>query len=278
MEDYKAKQAARAAAAKAMQAAFPNMIPNDGKRPSRVVAAANIRIELKAAFPGVKFSVKTKSFSGGDDIWVGWIDGPMTEQVDLIIQKYSGGSFDGMTDCYNYSRDAWTDAFGDSKYVFASRNYSDAAIESCIRTVRAKYAGNFKRDGIESVAVDDFRNNRLWNVDLLCAGFGNRGDLQSLISAELGRRTWALNKSAKRQEDQFEVAPCASPPPASPAPTTCRFWTAVGMAGCSARSSTITAPRWQWWTRCGPRPRKLTHAQSSTPSGLCGYRLTGACC
>lgn len=197
MNDWKAKQAARASAAKALQAAFPALVPISDKVDSLNAAAKNMRIELKAAFPGVKFSVKSSRFSGGDSISVSWTDGPNGDQVDAIINRYSAGSFDGMTDCYNYSRDAWKDAFGDAKYVNSSRAFSDKAIESAIRTVMAKYAGNFERDGIKAVAVDDYRNNRLWNVDLLRAGYGNRGDLQSLISEVLYKRTWALTKVAR---------------------------------------------------------------------------------
>lgn len=206
MNDWKAKEAARASAAKALQAAFPGLVPASDKVDSLNAAAKNMRIELKAAFPGVKFSVKSSRFSGGDSISVSWIDGPNGDQVDAIIDRYSAGSFDGMTDCYNYSRDAWTDAFGSAKYVSGSRAFSDKAIESAIRTVMAKYAANLERDGIKAVAVDDYRNNRLWNVDLLRAGYGNRGDLQSLISEVLYKRTWALTRVARPFFKSEEVA------------------------------------------------------------------------
>jgi hypothetical protein len=43
---------------------------------SAKLAASNIRAELKKAFPGVKFSVRSETFSGGDSIDVKWMDGP----------------------------------------------------------------------------------------------------------------------------------------------------------------------------------------------------------
>ncbi len=100
----------------------------------QVLAAKNIRRELKAAFPKVKFSVRSESYTGGDNINVGWTDGPTVEQVEKITAKYSGGDFDGMTDSYNYSRSPWTEVYGSTKYLFENRKYSRAFIE---RTLRA---------------------------------------------------------------------------------------------------------------------------------------------
>jgi len=92
------------------------------------VGTQNIKTELKRAFPGVKFAVRRKSFSGGDDINVSWDDGPTTAQVNEIIGKYAIGSFDGMTDCYNYSHSVFTDLFGGSKYVMANRGLTIAGV------------------------------------------------------------------------------------------------------------------------------------------------------
>lgn len=103
------------------------------------LAAANVRIELKAAFPGVKFSVKTSKFSMGNDMRTAWTDGPTTKEVETIADKYSGGSFDGMTDCYNYSHSSFTDMFGSAKYVNCSRHYSFEALKLAVREVCFKY-------------------------------------------------------------------------------------------------------------------------------------------
>jgi hypothetical protein len=92
------------------------------EEPSRVTAAKNIRIELKTAFPSVKFSVKTKSFSNGNDINISWENGVTTEEVEKITSKYQYGSFDGMDDCYKYSDDSFNDMFGGSKYVMENRD------------------------------------------------------------------------------------------------------------------------------------------------------------
>ena len=66
-----------------------------------------IRKQLKAEFPGVKFSVKTGR-SGFDIVRVEWIDGPTWGEVDALMGKYATQGFDGMTDC-RYRLDNETD-------------------------------------------------------------------------------------------------------------------------------------------------------------------------
>lgn len=119
----------------------------------RIRAAENIRRELKAAFPGVAFSVKTKSFSGGNDINISWTDGPTTEEVREITSKYKEGSFDGMVDMYNYHKDR-DDLIGGAEYVFENRHISD---EACAREFK-KMGYDYKKGsgfyGFELIDAD----------------------------------------------------------------------------------------------------------------------------
>lgn len=97
-------------------------------------AAAAIRKELKAAFPGEKMSVTSDNYAGGDAIRVS-IGGrlPMTEglsvdkttpeyamreKVRAIADKYQYGSFDGMTDLYSNTNK--NDDLPQAKYVQVS--------------------------------------------------------------------------------------------------------------------------------------------------------------
>ena len=57
-----------------------------------------VRQALKRAFPGVAFSVRSKSYSGGASVDVYWTDGTRTTDVDPIIKQYQGGDFDGSID------------------------------------------------------------------------------------------------------------------------------------------------------------------------------------
>jgi hypothetical protein len=148
----------RAIASAQLTAAHPYLVPVNAKCNSLVAAGKNIRIELARAFPGVKFSVTSSRFSGGNSIRVSWTDGPNSSQVDSIINRYSAGSFDGMTDCYNYEHSAWGDAFGTAKYVHSTRHYSDRWITAIMYRV-AKRLGGMPR----VATLDDYKQGRLWN-------------------------------------------------------------------------------------------------------------------
>lgn len=65
--------------------------------------AAEIKKALKAAFPLVKFSVRSEDFAGGDAVNISWFDGPKESRVNAIVKKYQYGHFDGMTDYYESS-------------------------------------------------------------------------------------------------------------------------------------------------------------------------------
>lgn len=85
-------------------------------------AAKRIRTDLKRAFPGVKFSVKSESFAGGNAVDISWIDGPTDSQVSAITNQYQYGSFDGMIDMYENTNSR--DDIPQAKYVQTSRGYS----------------------------------------------------------------------------------------------------------------------------------------------------------
>lgn len=101
---------------------------NKGKLSGAAACAAAIRKELKAKFPGVKFSVRSETYAGGDSVRINWTDGPEHAEVEAIAAKYEAGSFDGMTDMYVYNRDRDPDR-PCVKFVFVSKEFSDEATE-----------------------------------------------------------------------------------------------------------------------------------------------------
>lgn len=119
-------------------------------------AAENIRRELKAAFPGTAFSVKTKSFSMGNDISVTWTDGPTTAEVDAITDGYQYGQFDGSDDSYNHTRDYdWLK--GGAKYVMTQRDISDATWAKFF----AKEGLTFNNKGLYGMGATDAQGNEV---------------------------------------------------------------------------------------------------------------------
>lgn len=124
-QERKERQAQRRMA---LPAEHPHLTPAaQSKQSPHALGAKNLRKELTRAFSGVTFSVTSDSYSGGNSIDVKWTDGPTTEAVERIAKRYERGSFDGMTDCYNYDHsNVWPDVFGGAKYVMCSRSVSVA--------------------------------------------------------------------------------------------------------------------------------------------------------
>lgn len=95
--------------------------------------AANLRIELKRAFPGVKFSIRTGD--GRSTVEVSWTDGPPAHLVRGIADKYVNSRFDGMTDCSECTPTVWTNTFGGANYVRAVREESDEVMLLAVEAV-----------------------------------------------------------------------------------------------------------------------------------------------
>ena len=143
---------ARADKRKALPNQYPWLTTLDTRsaKSSHALGAANLKAELTRTFPGVKFSVKSESYSGGDAIRVQWEFGPTTKAVGAISAKYQQGSFDGMTDCYDYNHDnVWPDVFGGAKYVTESRRFPETFYERVGRALcvlqKVEYAGQYTK-------------------------------------------------------------------------------------------------------------------------------------
>src|ERR1700712_5967829 len=90
-----------------------------------------VRQSLKEAFPGVKFSVRSSTYSGGASIDVSWIDGPNAAQVESITKGFRAAYFDGSIDyqgSIHHMMDGEPVRFG-ADYITSSRRYPDAAVE-----------------------------------------------------------------------------------------------------------------------------------------------------
>jgi hypothetical protein len=101
-------------------------------RLTTTAAAKEIRNELKVAFPGIKFRVRSHNCS----INVTWTNGPTIKVVSEITWKYRNGHFDGMIDCYEYANDGRP---GGADYVFCDREYSDDAKVAALATLASHW-------------------------------------------------------------------------------------------------------------------------------------------
>jgi hypothetical protein len=82
--------------------------------------AALIKKRLKELYPETKFSVRSESFSQGNAIRVGWVDGPTEKPVQAFLDQFKEGGFNSMTDSYEYHRNHQFTG----KYISTSRSYS----------------------------------------------------------------------------------------------------------------------------------------------------------
>ncbi len=160
---------------KAFLAAHPELTPVDPEKyDSLTKGGKNLRRELKDAFPETKFSVRSRSYSGGDSIDINWTDGPTTEVVEKISGKYQQGNFNGMEDIYEYSNsNVWPDVFGGAKYVMTNRSYSNEAYLQAVAEVEKEWSIKLKVSytsfnsayisNEDDKNVDDASNARYWS-------------------------------------------------------------------------------------------------------------------
>lgn len=149
--------------------------------------AAMVRKALKESFPGIKFSVRSSVYSGGASIYVKWVDGPNSAQVDAVAQVFAGSYFDGSID-YQGSRYAMIDGlqvrFG-ADFIFCERSYSDDMVGRAIASVSRKYG----IDPEDVPSAEDWQKGRLFAryID------GSQQDLAALISIRLHKMSDRLN-------------------------------------------------------------------------------------
>lgn len=111
------------------------------------VCGENIRTELKRNFPTTKFSVRYKSFSGGDEYSITWQDGPTTKQVDAIVDKYSDMKPDAysMGDYWDCVPSEFNHLYGSVGYVMTSRTISADALSK----TKERFAGLTKGNMVQ---------------------------------------------------------------------------------------------------------------------------------
>ena len=111
-------------------------------RYSLAETAKLVRAALKDAFPGVKFSVRGKSYAGGASIDVRWTDGPTSAEVERVAKRYEGADFDGMVDLKSYITHTGPNGervYYGADFVFCSRELSYDFLLECAETIAERY-------------------------------------------------------------------------------------------------------------------------------------------
>ncbi len=125
-----------------------------------------VRADLKANFPGTKFSVRSERASMMSAIRVEWTDGPTTGQVDRVVDGYCGQGFDGMTDSTTY-HDTFDPKTGERvdygvSHMSTRRTHSDA--------FRARVAAKLALEGVTVTPYGNevYRAAYIMNADTGC--------------------------------------------------------------------------------------------------------------
>lgn len=149
--------------------------------------AAVIRALLRETFPKVKFSVITNRGSMVSSVRISWVDGPTARYVDALVEKFRAGSFNGMTDSYDYDRGAVIELPGGTyrpgtRYVTTARKTTITLAKRGAAQI-AKFYGYDEPTIIPSEwggwhvvdepAKDPFGNGRLWS-EMINSVLGDR--------------------------------------------------------------------------------------------------------
>ena len=131
--------------------------------------AKMIRKSLKQVFPTIKFSVRTKSYSGGSSISVGWVNGPTTDKVEKVTLEFEGASFDGMTDLksYQYTEIAGQRVSFGADFVFCSRHITDDHYIDTANKLIDHYGAISEFPKVST--VKEIWDNHLWIPDMHCS-------------------------------------------------------------------------------------------------------------
>ena len=125
--------------------------------------AKMIREALKELFPGVKFSVTSKNYSGGNSVTASWTDGPTSDVVDRAIDRFQSGDFDGMNDLYTYRHDR---EHSTAKYVFSSRTISKTLAEYTLNYFKTGWGDGWSECGLVIVdKVNRFSGKTYWDFE-----------------------------------------------------------------------------------------------------------------
>lgn len=124
----------------------PQPIAKEPRAPRQKTEAEQCKAQLKAAFPGQKFSVTQ---SRGSAINVSWVDGPTEKAVEAIANQYQH---------IRYCEASGEILSGGNTFVFCDREYSRERLMSAINEVAQKWLRWEDREGNKWMTQADLNN------------------------------------------------------------------------------------------------------------------------
>lgn len=145
-----------------------------------------VRQALKEAFPMVRFTVRSSTYSMGASINVKWTDGPTEAEVESVANVFRGADFDSMNDLAvsrRHQLDGKPVRFG-ADHVTCSRSFSDEAVAAAIADVLQEHGADFEASHQPPPTVEQFRRGACWSM-VLDFQKQSGGDVQQLIHRAL---------------------------------------------------------------------------------------------
>lgn len=182
---------------------------------SATETAKIVRKILKENFNGIKFSVRSETYSMGSAVNVSWTDGPTQQEVDDVVGYLCGSGFDSMNDM-KYTIHHWI--LPDGRIVIAPRDKlcpydaTEVVFADHISTTR-KYSNELmskivnyinKKFGVDnSVRIIEFDNGRCGMETL---NYDNRSVFWRIQkNAKLVNGKLAINCSEMTSKELYEV-------------------------------------------------------------------------
>lgn len=108
------------------------------------ITAKAVRQALKEKFPNTKFSVKSSSFAGGDDVHVRYMDGMPERVVSDIVDEFQYGSFNAMIDLYEYTN--YRHDIPQVKWTFTEREISTEFASEILKLIQSENYSSIPKD------------------------------------------------------------------------------------------------------------------------------------
>lgn len=104
-----------------------------------------VRTELKQHFPGIKFSVRSNSYTGYSSIDIGWVDGPTKSEVQKIVNIFQCKDHDPIVGGYSGNHDTMYNGKLHRFYVdsvMCERNFTEPSIKIMLDKLCKKWGVN----------------------------------------------------------------------------------------------------------------------------------------
>jgi len=157
-----------------------------------------VRKALKEAFPGVRFSVRSNSYSGGASVSIGWTDGPNEAQVNAVAKCFQGSYTDGSIDYKGavfHMLNGKEVHFG-ADFILTRRDDSDEAVQRAIDRACRTHSNALRQLGLSAPSVEDYRKGKLGLVYLPSTGDSLGSEIRRIIFKNSDRLSAKMSATA----------------------------------------------------------------------------------